>query len=247
MIGRFLLALPAAAAVSIMAALLMVQLTAVMPFWLGEAIAAAVAGAVWMIVFARLGPVPFAGSVVSFLCGTGVAWLLSRGIVHSVSPYFGLVSVLAAISGAGIAWLAVAQERATVGGLVPATLLVATCLALGPPALGVQRTLTDAGQQSRRVHVHFVRDTTYLWSAARLDPTTPVGVELDPGSGGGRYRLTPVTATTRALVCERFQAAARSLIGDEVAGGHIPRFITALPFRLADCNAGEIWELRAWQ
>lgn len=248
-IGRFVLALPAAGAASIGAALLLVQLTAVMPFWLGEAIAAAVAAAVWMLVFTVLAPNQFGGAVVSLLCGTAVAWLLGRGIVHSVSPYFGLVSVLAAITGAGIAWIGRSSDRRTrtkAGTVVLVTLLAATSLALAPPALGKVRILTDADQHARGMHVVSVRDTVYLWTKAPLDPTTPVGVELDPGSGSGRYRLYPVVASTRAVVCDGFRAETRSMISDEVATGQIPRFITALPFHMADCSRGAIWELRSW-
>jgi len=249
--ARLFLALIAALVASIMTGLLLLQLAPILPYWLTEALACAGAAAVWMLVASHIAPSPFGGSVLSFAVGTAVAWFFTRGLVHSTSPYYGLVALLAAILAAAATWLVICRNRReqTIALTVAVlALLLATGGALATPVLGVVRTFTDDRGGSRSVHIHSVRDTTYLWTEAVLDPSSPVHVELDPGSGAGRYRLLPVPAgANRRLICDGFRARTDSLVSSEVALGHTPRFVTALPFRMAACEVGHMWALRAWQ
>lgn len=249
-VARFVLALVAACVASIVAALVVMQLAPTLPFWLAESVASAVAAMAWILVVAHIAPGHVIGSAVSFLLGTAAAWFFNRGLVHSTSPYYGLAPVLTAIIAAASTWWLICQsrrERTIVLAVALSTLLLATGVALGTPAFGVTRQLSDARDESRSVHVQFVRDTAYLWTAATLDPTAPVHVELDPGSGAGRFRLLPVPAGAKnRLICDEFHARIDSLVSDEVAGGHIPHFMTIVPFRFASCDDGQIWELRAW-
>jgi hypothetical protein len=90
----------------------------------------------------------------------------------------------------------------------------------------------------------------YLWTRDQralraLSQGGRVRLELDPGSGGvGNYQLVPVqNATEVARVCGIFRKATRDQVQAEIAGGSIPRFITALPFNLAPCERGKLWQI----
>ena len=250
-----------AAAVSVM--LLISPLAATEPTWLSEAVVSLLTAAAWMLAGLSLAPRHRAAGVMLFLPGAACAWFLSRGIVHSISPYYGLLSLAAACAGAAFVWSA---RRRTVEGrhagviavMVPLlTLLLGATAVLAAPTLGITRQLwaNEADAEAVRVHIiHAERDgihVVYLW--ARNDgPVTAasrgdraVNLELDPGSGPGSYHLARVRHPAEIeRVCGDARTSTRDHIEAEIARGSIPRFITRLPFNLAACERGAIWEAR---
>jgi hypothetical protein len=246
--GRSLIvAVPAAFATSIATALGVFQLVSGQSHWIAEAIATFFAAAVWMLVGLKLSPRSSARATVLFLAGTATAWFLSRGIVHSVSPYYGLTALASAVIGAALVWTVVGEgTRARVLSLaVPSLTLVLVALSiLSRPHLGLTRTLSQADGDDRKVHITYINDSIYAWTADPLRTEGTVQVELDPGSGASVYRLQEVADTaTRTAVCERFAHDTQSWVASEVDEGSIPAFVTRIGFREADCRTGHLWVL----
>ncbi len=93
-----------AAVCAVGAALLIFQVTEGLPFWLAELVATVGAAVVWMLLGLKVAPRHRAVGPILFATGTAAAWYLTRGIVHSVSPYYGLVSLAGAVVAASLAW-----------------------------------------------------------------------------------------------------------------------------------------------
>lgn len=240
-------ALAVASMASIGTALVVIQVTQGQPFWFAEATAAGIAAAVWMAVGLRIAPRSPLTAGLLFFSGTGVAWFFCRGMVHSTSPYYGLTSLGAAMAGGALVWTAMVhglRDRMT-GMAIPAfTMLLIAVSVLTQPALGVTRNLSTLDGQSRSVHVTHVGGVTYLWTTGNLSVSGRVRVELNPGSGAGEYQLQHVVDTaTRARVCDALSSKMRQTVASELAGGHIPAFVTRLPLRSANCADGQIWAL----
>lgn len=246
--GRALIvAVVAAFAASIATAIFVVQLTGGLALWLAESIESFLAAAVWMLVGLKLSSRSNASATALFLAGTAAAWFLSRGIVHSTSPYYGLTSLASAVVGGAVVWIGAGDGwRARIISLaVPGvTLGLIALVMLARPNLGVTRTLSQANGENREVHITYLDDSIYAWAANPLRAEGTVRVELDPGSGAGTFRLQEIVdPVTRSSVCARFIADTRSLVASEVDGGHIPGFVTRIGFRIAECRTGHVWAL----
>ena len=222
--------------------------------WLGESLTAFFAAAAWMSVGVRVAPrLPLAGAVL-FVVGLGCAWFLNRGVVHSISPYYGLVPIASACVGGAIAW--VVMNRMTGRGafmlalVLPSIVLVAvTAVTLATPALAATRDLWNGDRDPIRVPMLMTDrggvGVMYLWTetATTISLSERVRVEPDPGSGAGEYRLTPVREPVAIdALCADFRNATRAMIESEIARGSTPRFVTLLPFNLARCEQGTLWE-----
>ncbi|MGH7460641.1 MAG: hypothetical protein ACREMA_06385, partial [Longimicrobiales bacterium] len=195
------------------------------PFWIGEAAASAVSAAVWMAAGLAVARRTRAAAPIIFLFGAALAWFLSRGIVHSVSPYYGLFSFSVACCAGGLVWSVglsppgrlYARLAAIAVSLVTPVTVVAVTLAT--PDLGVTRVLSDATSQSKRVSMlvveHGREHTMYLWLPAgkTIVPgarDSTVALEPDPGSGPGRYRVIPLRNEAEiADLCKRFRVQSR--------------------------------------
>ena len=230
-------------------------LAAIDSSWIGEALTGFVAAAVWMAVGMRIAPPHAAVSAALFLVGMACAWFLSRGVVHSVSPYYGLVSVASACAGGALAWAIMDRMRRHATPVLaiafPAVaLVVGAAIILATPALAVTRPLWNGDREPIRVHMITVdrggNHAVYLWTMtpASIAPSEPVRVELDPGSGAGSYRLVPVRGAAEIeQLCDGFRRKTREMIDGEVDGGSVPRFVTRIPFKLARCEEGALWEV----
>jgi hypothetical protein len=131
----------------------------------------------------------------------------------------------------------------------PVALAIGGVIALTTPALAVTRQLWNGDRDPMHVHMLAMdRDGTsvmYLWTetATSINLSERVLVDPDPGSGPGDYRLTQVhDAATIDAVCTRFREYTQAMIDSEIARGSIPRFAKRIPFNLARCEQGALWE-----
>ncbi|MCC6244570.1 MAG: hypothetical protein IT353_17130 [Gemmatimonadaceae bacterium] len=245
--GSLVLALLGASVASLVIGVGLTGWTDRQTLWLGEAVASLVAAAVWMVIGRRLAPPAPSAAIVLFVCGVAAVWFLSRGIVHSISPYYGLASIAAAHGGASVTWAALARDARdrwrSVAVPITALVLIGSWQ-LATPSFGVTRTLWEPDGSERVVHVTSANGIPYMWTEAPLTESGRIRIELDPGSGASEYRSQRVVdAATRTLVCDRFAQDTRTRIAAEVKSGAIPSAVTRLPFRTADCADGQLWAL----
>jgi hypothetical protein len=225
------------------------------PFWIVEAIMSFVAAAAWMFTGLRIAPRHPAVGVLLFLPGAALSWFFSRGLL-STSSYYGLFSIVSACAGGALVW-AIANRpqssfvRRTALLLPLFTLLLAMAVALSKPALGVRVLLRDAKGKAMRVHMLVAGRAPlvrYLWTrdngVIRAIATGPVSLEEDPGPAPSSLQVVLVQETPEVeRVCNLFRQATRDLVQAEIAKGSIPSFLTALPFRMARCERGTVWEV----
>lgn len=255
--------LPALAAALLSATVVIVAMgpmTARFASWAAEASTSVVAAAIWMLVGLRVTGSTTQAGVTLFVAGAGLAWFLGRGIVHSISPYYGITSFAAACVGAALAWwVSRRRDDGVVAGawaiVMPLfTLLLGAAATLGTPTLGVTRRMWHDSAGPLRAHVIAARGdsarTIFLWTAdgsasIREADSMRVRLELDPGSGGrDGYRLARMRdAATLSAACNSFRQRTAQMVQQEIARGDIPPFITTLPLNVARCASGTMWEI----
>ena len=251
--GRWL-ALPAAIGASLLALPLGVILVPTMPAWRSEFITSFVAAFAWMSAGLAFSGVSRVSGTLLFLAGAACAWFLSAGIVHSVSPLYGVFTFAAACVGGALAWwLRARRTNARLALSLPAiALLVVLARAVATSTLGVTRELTVRGERPVRVSVTSEQEASgfhvQVWRqhddiARAALPADVVEIELDPGSGPGRYRLVRITDTIRiGAVCSRLRDDTHRLVRQEIARGDLPEVAVAFRRRVAPCERGVLWE-----
>jgi hypothetical protein len=251
--GRWL-ALPVAVGASLLVLPLVSLLTPNMPGWRAEAITSFLAAFAWMTAGLALSGVSRVAGILLFLPGAACAWFLSTGIVHSVSPLYGVFTFAAACVGSALAWwLRARRTNPRLALSLPAIVLLVVLLrALATPALGVTRELTVRGERPVRVSVTSEQRQDgariVVWRRRNdisrdASPAEVVGLELDPGSGPGSYRLVRITDAARiAAICARLRDDTKRLVTSDIARGNLPSSAAALPRRAAPCERGVLWE-----
>ena len=229
------------------------------PTWMGEGVLSVLSAAAWMGAGLAVAQRNEIAAPFIFLPGAAVCWFVTRGVVHSVTPYFGLFSILVSCLSAAVVWFLFVRHsdwryaRISAVAVPLVTAIIVAGASLAKPNLGVTRRLQDAS--SRNTHVHMVtfernqQYPTYLWTEStgtlRLGADSIIAFEPDPGSGKGRYRLTRVRNESEIEeICNRLRESARRGAEHEIAGGATPRFITRLPTRPVKCERGIVWQTR---
>ncbi len=248
-----MLAVAGAALAAFVVILIASPLASVQPSWASEAFTGFVSAAVWMIAGMLVAPRHVVITATLFLVGMACAWFVSRGVVHSVSPYYGLVSIAAACAGGALAW---ASVNRTMGRRIPilasalplGALIAGAGVTLATPAVAVKRPLWNGDRDPTHVHLLVtVRETAsalYFWTetSATIDPSESIRVETDPGYGAGEYRLTQVRAAGEIdALCSEFREYTRAMIDSEIARGVIPRFMERIPYNSGRCEQGSMW------
>jgi hypothetical protein len=226
------------------------------PFWLAEAIASCFVASVWMIagLLVAKDRAVIAGPIL-FLLGAAAAWMLARGIVHSVSPYYGLFSFAMACVAAMCAWLLRVRHSSRVTRITALALPILVLMggfgvALWNAPLAVTRRAQLADASFVRLPV--VWDgidggrSLFAWNQRPLQigSGSTVRIELDVGSGFGTYRLEEVRDLSgKSAVCAAFRERSRDVIRSDVSGGNVPAFITRLPVRYPNCDSGTVWRI----
>lgn len=235
-------------------------LAGVEPFWIAEGLTALAAGVAWMTAGLRVAKTDqtMVGPIL-FCLGAGAAWLLTRGIVHGTSAYYGLFPFGLACLGAGCAWLLQRRHNASKRGRTLAVVLPLTVLvivfsnALLRAPLGVTRRVITADSTTRVLPVVAmeadISDGWYVWSQNNVElvesADSTVYIELDPGSGRGRLRIAETREAQQVrFACAAFHAQVAALVQSEIRNGSIPSFITALPVRHPTCKTGRVWVAR---
>ncbi|MGV3709359.1 MAG: hypothetical protein ACO1Q7_11000 [Gemmatimonas sp.] len=211
-----------------------------------------VAGA-WMSVGLLIARRTSAAGPIIFLPGAVCAYFFARGVVHSVSPWYGLIEFFSACLGAAIAGALLAHRRARLFGfafpIATGVLISVLALCFAPQVLS--RSITRNDGSTGTVLVFF--DSNPRHGGYVIDPEgsnsdvlvrDSVRIEMDPGSGNGSYRLERMVSEADIMAaCDAMKAFAESLLVREVARGSTAQWITRIPARAPRCRADRLWRI----
>jgi len=254
-LARLLLSCAAAFAAGFAIIVASAPLARIEPAWMGEALEAAIVAVAW-----TLAGLAVAGRHASriaptiFLLGAAMAWMLARGIVHTVSPYYGLLSFATACAAAAAIWSVHGRRERSrslraIPVLLPITVVVIFFLnallrapigidgAVGDDSVKVQLPVAPIGAETQRLYVWSKRSAAL---PARPDGIVPI--ELDGDSGPSYYRVTEIVDSTRIRsACDALRAVPASLVDTEIHAGRTPAVMRILPIRYRECESGRIW------
>jgi len=219
--------------------------------WYGQAAAAAIASAVWMLVGLHVAPRSRVVAGGLFSSGAVLMWWWSRGVVHSVSPYYGLTTFAAAIVAAGGAYLWFEVKHSGHPGDPAVLSLVFTTVLIGRSLLseapGLDRTLRMGVGDEVRVGTVATEDgSRFIWTPSSVTEIPPNNsIELDPGSGfvSGNDFVRISSDSERSRVCALFDDQDREDLAEEVRDQTTPGIFSTLPPGGRSCLSGEVWEL----
>ncbi|HYW32857.1 MAG TPA: hypothetical protein VE869_15260 [Gemmatimonas sp.] len=222
------------------------------PAWLSESVQAVVIATAWMALglafLRRTAFVEFS----LFVLGAACAWFLARGMMHSVSPYYGLVPYVAACVGGGVTWMAWGTRTLRERGMAALTML--GCIAfsgvplLSPPLGAVRSFETATGRRERAALAWAGAGSSralYLRTDGAVSLDTLIEGRLDrDGSGPQPVTLRRIRGAGEArTICEGITNLAQSMIRNELASGTTPSFLIRLPVRWPDCLEGALWRV----
>jgi hypothetical protein len=261
-LSTLLLSCAAALAAGIGTVVVMSTLTRSETSWIAESMTGFAAAAVWMAVGIRTaGTHASKAAPIIFLLGAKAAWFLTRDIVHSTSPYYGLFAFAAACLGAMLAWSIGTWNRSAypargVAVILPLLMVVVIySVALLRPPLSYTRRVVTLDSKTRDLPMVWTGQAEgrewYVWSPADVELVRNAGdstdVEIDAGSGdiGRRAVVETRDPQTVRVACAAFRAQASESVRGEIRGGSVPAFMLKLPIRYPSCKQGRIWVVKA--